>query len=240
MGWTHASHKFIAPIIGGDPNFTEWDFGNRESKLSESDKAFLQDENLPFLWANKDLSCRSVPNLPDHNFKLQRDHAMQVFFGRIHAADEALAFPCASAELQPVRVSYSVDERGNLATRGDPRKGTGDGRKAEDHGILLGDIGHNIIALGLRVRPRPDDLPQRCITPCVSPEEWCSCTKSCGTEDACKECENDPPCTREKPWCDCSASCAAERACCRCRNEFWCDHNNTCMLDRAACDEIDR
>jgi hypothetical protein len=191
-------------ILAGDFNFVESSLGDDEGKALRESLA----------WANKDVTCRGIADLPDGIFRLQEGNLMHALTGRIQSPEADLAFTCASAELQPVRLAYSVDAHDSLAVR------PGDGRPAEREGIILDDIAHNVVALGLKIRKRADPLPSSC-NQCPTGHPWCACTKSCATKADCSHCKPHI-CTAPATWCDCTQSCLNHTLCRRREDEGGC------------------
>lgn len=169
----------IAPIIAGDFNLTEEAMPNQDGNTSLSDpaRAILRGN---FLWANADIRCSSVHDLPDGTFRTQNGNLMHALLGRLSASDPAYSYSCASASFEPVRLSYSVDSAGRLAARppSEPKDGH-EPRSAVQEGIILNTIGHNVLAIGLRLKRRSDP---ECDCVCKDPLDTGA---SCGDRDAC-------------------------------------------------------
>jgi hypothetical protein len=193
---------YTVPIIAGDFNFTE------DSVVSEGLGAFLSD-NLT--WENKDIQCVEAGGLPsDLAFPTQNGNLMNAFAGRIDAVDPAMQSECAVADFGRVRFSYSVDSSGRLAFR------AGDGRSAEQEGVLLEDIAHNVIILGLSIHRREGDLPDDCAPQhtCSPSAPWCECSGRCDTDSKCRACEGgEGPCPQDKPPCRCNGDCLLPNQC---------------------------
>ena len=192
----------IAPIFGGDFNMTE-------SSITTESSSFLRNN---FLWANHNVPCRSVADLPERVFRTQNGNVMHAFLGRLSVLDANYAYPCSTAEFEPVRYSYSVDIRGNLATR------TGDGRNAANEGILLDHIAHNVLGIGLSLRLRNGAPPAQCRScTCSRPQSAgarCGDVDACG--DACK-CKEGLECGSSGcrvPYADCEERCNAALTSC--------------------------
>lgn len=151
---------FTTPIIAGDFNMTE-----SAQYPAPNASSFFCDH---FLWINHDVKCTNVPNFPDGWFSTQNGNVMQALVGRVSASEPAYTacepasfapgheYPCATGYFEPVRISYSVDGSGRLAVR------AADRREAWQEGILLGDIGHNVLAFGLRLTDRRASLSPKC------------------------------------------------------------------------------
>lgn len=169
----------IAPIIAGDFNLTEDQEKTQQPQnwLSDPAKATLREN---FLWANADIPCSSVQGLPDGVFRTQNGNLMHALLGRLSARDHAYSYTCASAYFEPVRLSYSVDSAGRLAARppSEPKDGT-ESRLAAREGIILNTIGHNVLAIGLKLKRRAD---AECDCTCKDPLDTGA---SCGERDAC-------------------------------------------------------
>jgi hypothetical protein len=177
----------IAPVIGGDFNFTE----------SDKDRIDLTEEGIQmrstllsnFEWANYDVQCPGVPGLPENTFRTQNGNVMHLFLGRIDTGQPKYAYPCAGATLEPIRMSYSVDAAGSLLP------------EAIAHGIRVDDIAHNVLAFGLRIKDR-GPLPRQCD----------ECRSRCeSAHDGCMSaCQKVPPAGSQQ----CRAACAQTKQSC--------------------------
>jgi hypothetical protein len=130
----------LTPLIAGDFNMTE--------AMAPNASAFFASN---YGWLNRDVPCSGVGV-----FSTQQGNLMQALRGRIDAPASLYRFPCASGELERLRFSYSADRSGAPAFR------QADKRSAEQEGILIDDIAHNVLALGLRAAPRTTPLPASC------------------------------------------------------------------------------
>ncbi len=201
---------YTVPIVAGDFNFTE----TREGSLVEANLTQTLDANV--IWSNKDVACVEAGGLPaDTLFQAQDGNKMHAFTGRLSAGEAAFSNECAVADLERVRFSYSVDATGQLAVRPEDE---GVARPAQREGIILDDIAHNVLAIGLSIHRREDPLPRTCtVSPpptCPASRPWCDCSGRCDTSANCRNCEDGvPDCTNAKPYCECTGSCLARNEC---------------------------
>jgi hypothetical protein len=156
--------KWVAPILAGDFNLPTPPLRDPATWSPDATKFLRRHLN----WTNDSVRCESVSGLQGGVFETQKGHKMHAVTGRIVGPDPKYAYSCASAEFQTVRLTYSVDVNGRLALRRD-------GAGAAMNGIILDNISHNVIAVGLRIRERDGAVPVECLPP--------SDTHAC--EDAC-------------------------------------------------------
>jgi hypothetical protein len=167
-----APGRTMPPILAGDFNMTESD-----PNAASASKTF----QTSFDWLNRNLMCPSVKGKPV-TFTTQNGRVMQAVIGLQVPEDPALAFTCASATLQTVRLSYSVDESGRIANR--PLElGDGFDGNALNNGIALNKVSHNVLALGLHIKPLTVPASCNCVDdPCkpnaCHPQD---CGGACGT-----------------------------------------------------------
>ena len=128
-------------------------------------------------------------------FRTQDGNVMHALAGQITVADAqhaTYAYPCAAGTFERVRFSYSVDDHSRLAIR------AADERPALKEGLILENIAHNVLAIGLRIKRRTEPLPASCrVRPpprCTAPGSWCECTRSCLRQQLCRKREHEGTC----------------------------------------------
>lgn len=153
----------LAPIIAGDFNYREAD-GDPAAPIYHAN----------FRWLNRTLQCSAGL------FSMQYGNVMHALAGRISAPDHDFSYASACGEMEPVRLSYSVDVKGRLAMR--PARpdchGQANAEGADWNGIITNHISHNVIAIGLHAKLRPDSRafgcncsPDPCADNACSPSE---------------------------------------------------------------------
>lgn len=199
--------SYTVPIVAGDFNLTE--AALVAVGLSGPPAADM-------LWANKNVACAEAGGLPsDLVFTAQNGNLMHAFTGRWHAS-ETIAQTCAGAEFERIRFSYSVAADGGLAIRA---MDEGKIRPAQEEGIILDGIAHNVIAVGLSLRRRTEPWPASCrpatVTTCPSSRPWCDCSGQCDTPARCRACESstDDTCPDDRPYCACARACLMPSEC---------------------------
>ncbi len=182
--------RAITPIIAGDFNFSA------DSEDATNVRAFFE-KNVT--WLNQNVKCvgASGAHLP-----VEYGNMMHAVAGLIAAPDPKFSYACAPAQLERVRMSYSVDAQGRLAKRQD------DSRDARYNGIVLNYVAHNVLAIGLRLKDAPAQ-------PCSRPQPKGA---KCGHEDDCGyrcKCDTDLTCDKTKKKCvpcpneeECNVKCA--------------------------------
>ena len=200
--------SYTVPIVAGDFNFTE-------AALVAAEQSGPPAADM--LWTNKDVACAEAGGLPsDLTFTAQNGNLMHAFTGRWHATDAAIAQTCAAAEFERIRFSYSVAADGALAIRPEDEGRT---RAAQEEGIILDGIAHNVIAVGLTLRPRTEPWPAACrqttVATCPTSRPWCDCAGRCETAARCRACVdgNGDSCPADHPFCACAGACLMSSEC---------------------------